>query len=362
MSVSADASVTGYIVYRLLSSGEEVLVPLESSSAGASFTLPYDNTNGLATALAVSNASNTAASIPIKVRDRNGSTIVSDFVSLPALGHTSFVLASQYAAAVNQYGTIEFDPPSGGQIAVIGIRADSSGAFTGIPALAALSAAGGNMAQLVFDGGWQSTIAIENLGTSSTQAHLRFYGDLGSPLTVPITSADGSINTSATGLDPVIGAQSTLLLYTGGASTDPNQQGWVNLTSSGNATGLTVYRFTPTGQEVVAPAEASTSSRLMLAYDNTNGLATGIAIANASSQAASIPVIIRDHTGTLVGGGSVALNAEGHTSFVVNGKYPSSGGTYGSIEFDVPSGGQISVVGIRTNSTGAFTSIPVFAP
>jgi hypothetical protein len=54
---------------------------------------------------------------------------------LAANAHTSFLLATSYAAVMGHRGTIELDTPSGGQITALGIRQAASGAITTVPAL-----------------------------------------------------------------------------------------------------------------------------------------------------------------------------------------------------------------------------------
>ena len=59
-------------------------------------------------------------------------------------------------------------------------------------------------------------------------------------------------------------------------------------------------------------------------FDNTAGVVLGVAVENVSTQAATIPVVIRDDTGALIGppGATLTLDAKGHTSFVLSTQYP----------------------------------------
>jgi hypothetical protein len=43
---------------------------------------------------------------------------------------------------------------------------------------------------------------------------------------------------------------------------------------------------------------------------------------------------------------------------MLTARYPSLAGILGSLEFQNPSGGNISVLGLRINQTGSLTSIP----
>jgi len=53
------------------------------------------------------------------------------------------------------------------------------------------------------------------------------------------------------------------------------------------------------------------------------------------------------------------LPANGHTSFVLTDRFAVAANRRGTIEFDTPSGGQISALGLRFTENG-FTTIPVF--
>jgi hypothetical protein len=107
------------------------------------------------------------------------------------------------------------------------------------------------------------------------------------------------------------------------------------------------------------PLEVRKASAYVLPFDNTSGLVAGVAVANTSAQAVNIPVVIRDDNGAQIGTGAVALPANGHTSFVLTDRFAVAANRRGTIEFDTPSGGQISALGLRFTENG-FTTIPVF--
>jgi hypothetical protein len=113
--------------------------------------------------------------------------------------------------------------------------------------------------------------------------------------------------------------------------------------------------------------ETRNASSYLLAFDNTNGLVLGVAVENVSAQNAVIPVIIRDDTGALLSsaGTTISLGGKGHTAFVLSDPasgFPITANKRGTIEFDTPSGGQISVLGLRfTPPNNALTTIPALA-
>jgi hypothetical protein len=111
-------------------------VPLETRNAGA-YVLTFDNTSGYDTGVALANVSTQPANVTVIIRDDNGNILQSPVLSVPALGHTSFVLVNRFGVAAQRRGTLEFQTPAGGQISVLGIRYyNPTQAFSTIPALA----------------------------------------------------------------------------------------------------------------------------------------------------------------------------------------------------------------------------------
>lgn len=63
----------------------------------------------------------------------------------------------------------------------------------------------------------------------------------------------------------------------------------------------------------------------------------------------------------MLGASSVTIPSNGHVSAVLASQFPVTANQSGTVEFDTPSGGQISVLGIRFPSPSTFTTIPVAA-
>lgn len=111
----------------------EVVVPLETRSP-ASFVLPFDNTAGVVTGVALASGSDTlTASITVTARDAAGGPLFTDLISLPVRGHTSFMLADKYPGLNGVLGSLEFQNSNGGNISVLGLRINPSGSLTSIP-------------------------------------------------------------------------------------------------------------------------------------------------------------------------------------------------------------------------------------
>jgi hypothetical protein len=131
--VQATGPLSGYSVFRLRSPGvpdSEGTVSLDSMLS-SSLVLPYDNTNGYQTGLALGNQSSTAQTVTAIFLDQNGVQVASSQVSLPAFGHSSFFLNSQFPQSASQVGIIQFQ--SSGGITGVGLRFNPTGSFTSLP-------------------------------------------------------------------------------------------------------------------------------------------------------------------------------------------------------------------------------------
>ena len=136
--LQTDGRVTGFgtFQYQPPKGGQqEAVVPLETRGA-ASYILPFDNTGGYYNGVALTNLSGQQAAIAVTIRDAGtGAVLETDTISLPAQGHVSFLLNALYASATADAAvTVEFATTTPGQIAVLGLRFNSNGAFTSVPA------------------------------------------------------------------------------------------------------------------------------------------------------------------------------------------------------------------------------------
>ena len=215
------------------------------------------------------------------------------------------------------------------------------------------------MAQVASGGGWQTTFTLVNTGTSSAQAQLSFFDDNGNALALPLTFVQSGSATTASMVSQTIAAGATLVVLTQGSNTGASVVGSAQLTTTGNVGGFAVFRYNPTGQEAAVPLETRSASAYVLAFDNTNGLATGLALANVTNHAANVPVTLRDDSGAKLGTAMITLAAHGHTAFLLTDTYRFAAGKRGTVEFDTPHGGQISALGLRATVAGAVTTVPV---
>jgi hypothetical protein len=116
------------------------------SQIGASISLPFDNTGGYSTGVALVNLSSSQAGITATVWDQYGSQLAVQPVALAKTdpagnGHDAFMLPDRLAVTAGIRGIVQFqgNPASpfspAGQLTGLGLRADPNGLFTSIPTI-----------------------------------------------------------------------------------------------------------------------------------------------------------------------------------------------------------------------------------
>jgi hypothetical protein len=360
--LTAPNSVGGYAVFRQRIEGrpdQEATVPL--ASATGRFALPFDNTPGFVTAMALVNTSaSQAASSTAMFRAEDGASISQAPVNLSSRSHTSFALPDLIPGIAGRQGVAEFlfaNP----DLTALGLRFTASGAFTSLPVLSfqdpVLTAPSRSFSQVADGGSWKTTFLLTNMDTQPASFTLRFWKDDGSPLRLQFEGVIGGASETFSSTIPVGGS---LTLITRGV--DPaTSQGWAALSGPRKIGGLAVFRQSLPGQpdqEAAAPMTAAVS-RFVLPFDNTTGFVTAMALENtAADGATSVTVAIRDETGLQIGMDSLNIGPNGHTAFALPDKFPSSANQRGVAEFSAPAA-VLSGLGLRFNPGGAFTSVPI---
>jgi hypothetical protein len=354
--IQTSGPVQGFAIFTNVQTLQEAVVPIETNGAGLHL-LAFDNTSAAETGVALANLSMHSVDVPATFRDPTGATLGSTVIHLEARGHVSFLLHFTFGVTADQRGTMEFDPPFGAQITVVGLRADGP-ALTTLPILSDPEGDGtGSIAHIVSGGLWKTTLTLVNTRTTTGSASTQWLDDSGAPLTLQIrdTGTGFVANTSST--NSSIPGLSALTLETPPAEPAPFAMGSVQVVAPG-INGFAIYKFDWNGQEVAVPLEIRRAGSYFLAFDNTNTLATGVGIANLSGQDAAIPVTIRDDGGSLLRSERILLPAQGHTSFLLTQPYAYTANVRGTIEFGTPPGGRISVIGLRATGAGTLTALP----
>ena len=367
--LAATGAVDGFAIFHQIQTTQEAVVPLETRNA-SSYLLSFDNTGGAVLGVALANLSAQDVKVPVVIRDDTGAVIGTAGATILVRGNdqTSFVLSDPalgFPVTANKRGTIEFDTPAGGQISVLGLRfAPPNNALTTIPALANVGTGGGSIAHLASGGdGWQTTFVLVNTGTTAAPATLSFFNDTtGTPLSLPLSfpqSGDGTTTTAAS-YTQTLAAGATLVIVSSGAS--QLLTGSAQLATTGHVSGFVIFRHND--QEAVVPLESRNAGGYIIAFDNTNGTATGIALNAVSAGPVNIPVTVRDDMGAQIATDTITLAANGHYAFTLGSdRYPGTLNKRGTIEFDTPAGAQIGALGIRIPAVAAhtYTTLPALA-
>jgi len=211
--------------------------------------------------------------------------------------------------------------------------------------------------QIADGGGWQTTLVVGNTTSVATTASIGFFQDIGSGATQnwnPSLIEGGSTQNLA------LPAGGTIFLHTTGTAAGTTA-GWAQVQSAAGVVAYAIFTQRVSGrpdQDGTSPAAASVT-RVLMPYDNTNNFVTSMAIVNTTSASESILVGIQPTSGTSSQPSPINLPAQGHMAFQVPQQFTGTVGQSGMLEFYV-SGGSFSVLALRFNPTGSFTTAPVF--
>jgi hypothetical protein len=212
--------------------------------------------------------------------------------------------------------------------------------------------------QVVDGSGWQSTFGITNTNTTTATATLQFFqatdaaGDT-QPWSVPLVEA-----VSTTNMQLAPGA--TVFLQTPDTATTLTQ-GFGELIADAGVQGYAIFTLHVPGrqnQDGTAPASAP-GGHILVPFDNSPGFTTSIAVVNASGVAETLSANLLLTEGQIIPGSLPSIPPLGHAAFALVSQFPQSAGQQGTLELS-SSFGTFSVVALRFNPTGAFTSLPVY--
>jgi len=94
--------------------------------------VPYDDSNGFVTGIAVVNPTSSAQTIQVGFRTTTGGVAMASLPSVPAGGHMSFVLSQQFPVIQGHEGLAEFTSTTG-TFSMIALRVNPTSSFTAAP-------------------------------------------------------------------------------------------------------------------------------------------------------------------------------------------------------------------------------------
>ncbi len=232
-------------------------------------------------------------------------------------------------------------------------------------------------AHVVSGGGWETTITLANIPTTTSPANLlqgniAFYGDDGSPLVlnVILPQTGETIQSSSVPIEVSIMGSFIIQTKSIGASV---VSGWARvvthdpnvLQNPQTLNGQAIFTFAPAAgivQEGTVPLANQMSGPITVPFDNTNGFRTAIALTNEDNAAAAFTLVGIDDIGTsipILTGAIVTVRARGHTALYLD-SFPQLQNRRGVVVISTGNyPGNIAGMALRFNPTGAFTSIPV---
>ena len=139
---------------------------------------------------------------------------------------------------------------------------------------------------------------LVNTGSVSAQFTLSFFDENGIALPVPLLLPQSGTNVTTSALTQTLAAGAMLVVNTQAQDALALVIGSAQLTTTGNISGFEIFRWTTFGQEASVPLETRTPNSFVLVFDDTNGLTTGVALANLRVPRRTSRRRFRDDTGT----------------------------------------------------------------
>jgi CHRD domain-containing protein/putative Ig domain-containing protein len=132
----AEVASTGRIgvlaIFRLATPGKpDSEATVMGTQSGSNIFLPFDNSQGFVTGVAVSNANPTQSVSVTMIFTSDTGAQSNAAITLPAHGHTAFVMPAAYSATAGARGSVRF-LPSSPDIAVVGLRFSPNNSFTSL--------------------------------------------------------------------------------------------------------------------------------------------------------------------------------------------------------------------------------------
>ena len=327
-----------------------------NSSGSQHFFVPFDNTQGAITAMAVTNPGGNAANIAVTLRYSDGTVETPSLAPLASRSHQSFALPAQFPNSSGRSGVAEFvstsplfsNPP----LYAVVFRFNPTGAFTALDVVQPSTSSASITRTLSHAGdgnGFKTTVLLTNTGTQSASYSLQFDDGQGNAPSPPIGLELGTL----TGTIPGGGSATIRTAGTGSFI------GWAELTAPASVGGSVIYSqpFLKTIQEGTATIVSAGTQHFFLPFDNTNGAVTAMALTNSGASTANLTVTVRYSDGTSETPSFPALASRNHQSFTIPDQFPNSANRTGVVEF--VSSSPLYPVAFRFNPTGAFTAFGI---
>ena len=122
----------GYVVFTNRASGHQNDGTAPAAAASSRILVPYDDSSGSFTGIAIANPTATDQSVTVGFRTTTGGVAVGAPFTVPAFGHMSFILSQQFPVIAGHEGLAEFYSATG-NLSMIALRFNPTLAFTSAP-------------------------------------------------------------------------------------------------------------------------------------------------------------------------------------------------------------------------------------
>jgi hypothetical protein len=203
---------------------------------------------------------------------------------------------------------------------------------------------------------------LVNDGSAAATVSVRFFrSDPVTHATQPWTLA--LVGNQATE-NIVIQPGTTYILETAASDAANTVSGWAEVVASSAIGGFAVFHqlIGASQQEAAVPLNRTGAQRLLLPYDNQGGFTTSVAVVNLSTTGeAPVTIKFRNSDGTERTEQLGRIPPRGHWAFNLIAQFGFLTNSRGVAEFSSP-GGELSMLGLRFNSSNAFTSFRASPP
>jgi hypothetical protein len=217
--------------------------------------------------------------------------------------------------------------------------------------------------QLVFGGGWRTTVTLMNFDPFSAPVQVEFFATDGSPLRVPLEGI-GTFDR----LTVNVAGNGVMFLETPGDATGELAQGWARFhyPSGVKVGGAAILRQSVAGRpdfETAIPFTSDIRIRSGMVFDNTAGYTTAVAMVNPRDRG-TIDVVVhfRDSAGGPIVTDAFTLQPREHRAYELRSRTSAIANRRGFAEFRVSGAGGFAYLGLLFNSSGAVTTMFSMAP
>jgi hypothetical protein len=325
------------------------------------FTVYIDNTNSARSGYAVANTGDSAVTLNLTLRDRNGVIKDQAPLALPAGQHISEFAYQRFPSTAPDgfEGSLEFI--SDQNVAAVALRYDNVNlegipqVFSTIPVFVDETATNLYFPQVADGNSYRTNLILMNPQETGTTARLEFYRSDGTPLSVSINGISRSSH------DLPLPARGVAHFFTDGGSADLNV-GWIKATSPAAILGSSIFQ-TRAGNRTLSEAGVASSllARHFSAYvESRNSTESGLAVCNPNETVVTLTLNLRRSTGETVASTNVSLPPRGHMARFFTEWFPHG---FSEVEgtLEVMATAPVSAVALRYDNPqlNVFATLPV---